>query len=165
MPTATDVLVDSLVSSRNFIVAFSKDLTPAELLHRTCPQANCVAWLLGHLSLTDRRVAALTAGPAAAAAFAPLPDGFDKRFGQKDGAPMAADFGDTSGLLATFEQTRDTFVELVKGLDPAALDRPVDHPRFRTVYGAINFVGGLHTAMHAGQVTMARRSLGRPPLF
>jgi hypothetical protein len=165
MPSATDVLVDSLVSSKNFIVGYCRDLTPAEYLHRTSPSGNCVAWLLGHLSLTDRRVSGLVLGADAVASYPPLPDGFDKRFGQKDGAPQAADFGDTADLLATFERTRDRFVELVREVDPAILDRPVDHPRFKTVYGAINFVGGAHTAMHAGQITAIRRSLGRPPLF
>lgn len=162
MLTAIDVLVHSLTSSKGLVAWYCKDLTPAEYLHRPCPAANCVAWLLGHLTLSDRRVQALTLGPAD---LPPLPDGFEQRFGQKDGAPQAADFGDVSGLLARFEQGRDRFVERVRAADAATLERAVEHPRFKTVYEAINFVGGLHTTMHAGQISMVRRTLGRPPLF
>ena len=37
------------------------------------------------------------------------------------------------------------------------------HPMFATIGELANFMA-LHAAMHAGQVTIIRRSLGRPPI-
>lgn len=163
MPTAIDVLVNSLAGSRELVLGYSQDLTPAEYLHRPTPASNCVAWLLGHLILTDRRVMSLA---MEVTNLPPLPEGFDKRFSRDPGCPQATDFGDISGLLPLFKQTRDLLIATLQSIDPAVLEKPlgITHARFNTRWGAVNFMG-LHSAMHAGQITIIRRSLGKPPLI
>jgi uncharacterized damage-inducible protein DinB len=163
MPTPNEPIVYSLSFSRGAVRMFTEDLTPQEMLHRTAPTANCAAWLVGHLTLTDRGMLkrlGVTDLP-------PLPDAdFEQRFSRDAGCPQADAFGDVSTLLATFEAHRDRLIALATSLTPAQLDQPLDkpHPRFKTVGELLAFMS-LHTCIHAGQLTMIRRGLGRPPVI
>ena len=49
---------------------------------------------------------------------------------------------------------------------PANPDQPVEKPMpmFTSLGEMVNFMA-LHTTMHAGQITIIRRSLGRPPVI
>lgn len=163
MLTPTDILIHSLTASRELVHRFVADLSPAEYLYRPTEKSNCVAWLLGHLTLSDRRVMGLILGIAD---LPQLPDGFEKRFGRDEGSPQSAEFGDVSPLLPLFLETRDLLISHVRSLDPALLNQPIpmSHPRFKIIFEAINFMG-IHASMHAGQITIIRRGLGRPPLF
>ncbi|HTL30449.1 MAG TPA: DinB family protein [Tepidisphaeraceae bacterium] len=160
MSTAQDMIANSLTSSKGLVTRYTSDLTPKEYLHRITPQANCVAWLLGHLTLSDRRLVTMLGGSPPA-----LPDGFEKQFSRDEGCPQANEFGDTTRLLSIFEQTRDALINAARSASNEQLDKPIDTPRpmFKTVGEMANFYS-LHTAMHAGQITMIRRHLGKPPL-
>lgn len=157
---STNLLVFGLEGSQKLMNRFCADLTPAEYLHRPCVKANCAAWLLGHLALTDRRLLTLlgTEGPV-------LPDGFEKRFSRDPGAPEADDFGDPSILLPIFNDHRTRLIAAVKAATPEMLAWPLEkaHPMFNTI-GEMAAFFSIHTALHAGQITIVRRSLGRPPV-
>ena len=161
MPTANDILVHSLTTSRMMARRFTEDLKPNELLHRPAANANCAAWLLGHLTLSNRSVAAKFNADLPA-----LPEGFERRFGQKESAPQANDFGDCSQLLTTLEQSFDALIAAVKRATPEQLATPTERqsPMFKTLGEVANFMA-LHAAMHIGQITIIRRSLGRPPII
>jgi hypothetical protein len=162
MPTANDVLVHSLTASAAQLGRYTADLTPQEYLHRPCAGGNTTAWIIGHLVLTDRN--ALTR--AGAADLPALPDGFEKRFARDAEAARADEFGDVTLLMPLFNQHRQRLIDAARRLSPDALAKPQDkpHPMFATLGEYLNYVAGLHVAMHAGQITIIRRSLGRPPL-
>jgi len=71
-----------------------------------------------------------------------------------------------STLMPLFDEHRNRLVAAVKAAPPGLLDKPLDkpHPLFSTVGEVATFLA-LHGAMHAGQITIIRRSLGRPPLI
>ena len=161
MPTANEILVHSLRTSQALLQRYVADLTPQEMLHRPAPAANCAAWLIGHLVLVERNALkrlGVTDLPA-------LPDGFEKRFSRDEGCPQASAFGDVTGLMPLFDQHRARLIDAVMRAPAAQLDAPIEppHPMFKTVAEATNFYAA-HVAMHAGQVTIIRRSLGRPPI-
>jgi hypothetical protein len=145
------------------LMRFTEDLQPQEYLHRPTPKANCAAWLIGHLALTDRNMLKKVCNVSD---LPPLPEGFEKRFSRDEGCPQAEDFGDVKILRDIFNQHRDRFVAEVQKMTPDQLAKPSEreHPMFRTAGEMINFMA-LHTAMHVGQITIIRRSLGRPPLI
>jgi len=161
MKTAIDVIVNGLTESQAYLHRFIDDLKPAEFLHRPSPKANCAAWILGHLTLTDRR--GLTA--LKVSELAKLPDGFEKRFGRDEAAAMALEFGDLTILPRIFDENRKQLIDAVKRTPLEQLNAPLpfEHPRFKTPGEMVSFYC-LHTAMHAGQITYIRRSLGRPPI-
>jgi uncharacterized damage-inducible protein DinB len=161
MQTPQDAIVASLSVSLNLMRRYCADLTPTEYLHRPTPKANCAAWLLGHLILTERRALA----NLGVAELPQLPDGFEKRFARTDDAPSATEFGDVTTLLALFEQHRTMLIEATKRATLDTINKPLEKPLpiFSTVGEMVNFMAQ-HATMHAGQITIIRRSLGRPPV-
>ncbi|MGH7179367.1 MAG: DinB family protein [Tepidisphaeraceae bacterium] len=162
MQTINDVIAHSLTNSKGMLRRFCDDLQPKEYLHRPTPKANCAAWLIGHLTLADRRCMTLLG----ASDMPSLPDGFEKRYARDETAPHQSDFPDVPNLLSIFEKNRDMLIAVVKRATPDQLNKPLEKtfPMFSTVGEMISFMS-LHTAMHAGQITIIRRSLGRPPLI
>lgn len=164
MNSANDAIVFGLEASRKLVVRFVDDLTPPEMLHRPTAAANCAAWLVGHLILVERN--ALKAAGVAAEELPPLPDGFEKRFSRDEGCPQAAEFGETATLLPMFLHHRELLMARVRQLTPEQLARPREkpHPMFTTVGEMLQFIGTVHTSMHAGQISTIRRTLGKPPV-
>ena len=162
MNTPSDAIVHSLTVSKNLLVRYVEDLSAEEYLHRPVPAANCVAWLLGHLTLTDRRAMSAAFG---AENLPSLPEGFDKKFSRSAGCPQASDFGDVTTLLPLFVIHRDLLIEKCRTATPVQLSTELEkpHPMFSTPGEMLSFIS-VHSAMHAGQITIIRRSLGRPPL-
>ncbi len=157
--TPNDVIVHSLTRSQLLLQRYIKDLTPDEYLHRATPSANCVAWTVGHLILTERRAL----GAFGVTDLPALPDGFEKRFSRDDGCPQATEFGDVSVLMPLFDKHRALLIDAVKRSGDEQLSKAVPEPRpiFGTFGEMANFMA-LHVSLHAGQITMTRRSLGRP---
>ena len=160
MPTATDVLVHALSCTQLMVQRFTADLGPADYLHRPTPKANCAAWTLGHLALSDRHVL-----KQLGIELPPLPEGFDKRFSRDEGCPQAKDFGDVSQILPIFNEHRTRLIEAIKAAPPERFEKSMEkpHPMFKTFGEYVTFMAA-HTAMHVGQITIIRRSLGRPPI-
>jgi uncharacterized damage-inducible protein DinB len=154
----------ALEFSARMIDMYFADLTPAELLHRPTAAANCPAWTLGHLILSERWMASMVG--ASESTLPPLPEGFERRFSRADNAPAADDYGDTSTLLPLFHAHRRALVAAVKAAPVEKLAEPQANRMnlFSTVGEAILF-NALHQTMHAGQVTITRRALGRPPVI
>ena len=161
MPTPNDVVAHALTCTHLMVNRFTADLQPAEYLHRPTEKANCAAWTIGHLALSDR--GALKRMEVQD--LPPLPEGFEKRFSRDEGCPQAGDFGDVAQILPVFNAHRERLINAVKSAPPAQFDRPLEkpHPMFKTLGEFLTFMAA-HTAMHVGQITVIRRSLGRPPL-
>lgn len=156
------LLAFSIRSSAGLVEMLAKDLSPADLVHRPVDKANCAAWTIGHLTVAAKGMAAR----ANIAGVPPLPEGFEARFGQKDGAPAASDFGDVSQLLPMLRKYTEIIASAVEKMTPEQLDHKLEKPMpiFATVGEMVAFIP-IHNAMHAGQISTIRRSLGMPPVF
>jgi len=161
MSTPNDLIAHALRDSMFMLKRFTDDLGPDEYLHRPTEKANCAAWLIGHLALSDRSVLERLGAKDLPA----LPEGFTKRFSRDEGCPQAGDFGDVSQIWPVFEKHRTALINTVQRAPLELLDKPVEkpHPMFATLGELANFMA-LHVALHAGQITIIRRSLGRPPM-
>jgi uncharacterized damage-inducible protein DinB len=160
--TPTDVIVFALKKAQFLIHRFVDDLKPHEFEHQPCDGANCTAWILGHLALTDRRQLAWLG----ATNLPPLPAGFEERFlTTRTKAEQQAGYGDPKELIAAFDAHRDALIAFVPGVSAEKLAEPapVARPMFSTCGEAVLFMA-LHVSMHAGQLSTIRRSLGYPPV-
>jgi uncharacterized damage-inducible protein DinB len=160
--TPTEAIGYSLTTSKKMVHRFVDDLKPEQFEYQPCSGANCVAWILGHLALTDRR--SLTW--LGVTDLPPLPPGFEERF--KTTRTTAGDqkgYGEPVELVRVFDEHRDRLIAAVPKADPARFTEP---PTFQTPLFSDRGEGllfmGLHTAMHMGQLSVIRRSLGYPPL-
>ena len=160
MPTGNDAIAYALITSQALFKRFMEEMTPQDYLHRPTPKANCAAWIIGHLTLSERGVLKRLGAP-----LPELPEGFEHRFSQNEGCPQAAEFGDVTQLMPLYEEHRNRLIAAVKAAPVEQLDKPLDrpHPLFRTLGEVVMFMA-LHGTMHAGQISTIRRSLGRPPL-
>jgi hypothetical protein len=162
MSALNDALVHSLTISQKLLNRYCEDLTPEEYVKRACAGGNTTAWILGHLILTERQAL----GRVGVADLPALPEGFEKRFGRDEAAARASEFGDVGVLLPLFNRHRQMLIDAVRGAGADVLEKPLEkpHPLIGTrVWEVVNFMGS-HVNMHAGQVTMIRRSMGKPPI-
>lgn len=162
MPASpNDVIAFALKASHTRFHAFVDDLKPEEFEAQPIPGVNSVAWMLGHLAMTDRRVVGMFGVEVP-----PLPDGFEVKFKTtKQAAVEQKGLGDPKVLLALFDQYRLLLIETARTADSETLNRPLPnpHPLFATVGEAVAFMA-VHVGLHAGQITVIRRALGYPPV-
>lgn len=162
MATAQEMISHSLRAACLMAHRFLDDLKPAEFLHQPCPGANCAAWIVGHLARTAHRQLQFLK----ATDIPPLPAGFDEKFAAtKAAAPAAKDFGDARDLVQLFDSLHERLIAEALRLPDTALagPPPFASPLFSNLGEAMNFMG-MHIAMHLGQVSIIRRSLGYPPV-
>lgn len=160
--TTHELLAAAYRMGRQMIHRFCDDLTEEEFHHQPVPGANSAAWIVGHLAVTARR----TAERLGATDLPPLTEAFVARFSvTKAPAGDQTDLGDKTELLALFDACVEKLIAAVGQLPPEALTGPPPNPGpFASNYAEAVLFGALHVALHAGQLTTIRRSLGRPPL-
>ena len=163
--TGIDAIRTSLRSTQHLVTWFLGDLADADLLVRPVDGANCIAWQLGHLIQSERRM--ITA-ELPGAGFPDLPAGFAERH-TKDTAAVdpPKGFADKATYLGVFAQTRETTIAALATLADADLDRPNTGPMaaIAPTLGAVFLLAANHSLMHAGQFSVVRRKLGKPILF
>ena len=165
MSAANDMIVYSLEVSRKLFDRYFGDLKPADFDHHAAPGTNSAAWVAGHLVLTDRMALAALG----VTDLPPLPDGFDAQFPVTRVAAPPEQAHVTSGpeLIELFHATRARLIAAAAAAPPgvlgAAAKTSAPVPVFQTVGEMVAFMG-VHTALHLGQVTIIRRSLGYPPV-
>ena len=145
-------------------LAYLADMTDAELLVRPVPEANHIAWQLGHLVAAEHDLIEMIAPGS----MPKLPAGFKEKHTKQTATsddPKA--FCTKAEYLKLFkEQRAGTLAALAKMSEPE-LSKPAPEPvrsHLETVGDVFSMQGG-HLLMHAGQWAVVRRKLGRKPLF
>jgi len=155
------LLAHAYTTARKLVHMMVDDLTADEWLHQPVPGANCAAWIVGHLTLITRgallrnRVHGLPDFPA---------DRKAKVTATNQLAGEQVGFGEPKELLALFDAHIEAYVTWLGSVTDEALaaETATRVPFSTTLAEAIQF-GALHIAMHTGQLTTIRRSLGKPP--
>ena len=162
LSTPNEAIAYGLRTSKALFHRFLDDLKAEEFEKQPIAGANCAAWVVGHLTMTDRR----TLAGLGVTDLPELPAGFEPRFATtRTLAGSQCGYGDAKQLVALFDAHRDRLIAAVLAADPAKLKEApaVQSPLFADKGEAALFMG-LHTAMHMGQITLIRRSLGYPPV-
>lgn len=157
---------ERIEQARRYTRQFLNDLTPEEWFWSPPQIATHIAWQVAHIAVSQyalclRRIRGRTDADQAF-----LPDAFFDRF--KLGSQPAAGARNNPPLeeiLRVFETVyRKSLSELAERTDEE-LDMPVDppHPAFKTKLGAVQYAP-VHELVHAGQIALMRRLMGKPPL-
>ena len=153
----------SLTLAREVTTMLLADLSDADLLVRPVPDANHIAWQLGHLIVSEHKM--LT---DAGFKMPDLPDGFaqshDKEMATSDDASK---FHKKEQYLAWMEQQRSATLALLAAVSDADLDKPTPESmhEYAATAGAVFSLIGIHEMMHAAQFVAVRRKLDKPVLI
>jgi hypothetical protein len=161
--TPNDVLANAYTMAARLFHRMVDDLTPDEFLRQPVPGANSAAWVVGHLTNTLRNSLRRLGGTD----LPELPTGLAGKFvATKQAAGEQTDLGDPKELLRLFDGYVDRLIALLRTLpvDRLATVPEVRPPLATNLGEAIQF-GALHIAMHTGQLSTIRRSLGKPPIL
>jgi hypothetical protein len=161
---ARDAIKIALNSTKDMLNSYLADFSDADLLVRPVPQANHIAWQLGHLISSEGKIGA--AIPSAS--YPELPAGWSDRHGKGTAATEPPKgFATKAEYLALFNQARAVTLQAVEKLSDADMDKPTtgNMARWAPTIGALLMLQSNHTLMHAGQFTVVRRKLGKPILF
>ena len=161
--TAKDVLTDLLTSTKNMLGMFLADLSDADLQVRPVPDANNIAWQIGHLVAAE-----VGLGTILGFKYADLPPVISI-LGSGKSSQTHPDGGNLSKAqyLALFNGARDATIAGLAAMPEADLDKPNDGPMksMAPTLGAILGLACNHTMMHCGQFSVVRRLLKKPVLF
>jgi hypothetical protein len=160
---AKDVLRQNVEFGHMVTRSYVDDLTDAELLVRSVPGANHIAWQLGHIILGTQHMLGMLGHQAS-----PLPEGFEAAHNAETSkSDDAAQFATKAEYVALLEQMKAATLAAIDATPESALDHPSPEAMREyapTVAAALGVVG-LHGLMHAGQFVPIRRKLGKPPLY
>jgi hypothetical protein len=160
---AKDVIRQVTEFSHMLVRNYVDDLSDADLLVRSVPGANHIAWQMGHMIAgTGHMLKAL--GHAAP----DLPAGFDAAYTPETSmSDDAARFASKTEYLALANQMKEASLKAIDATPENSLDQPGPESMREyapTVASALLILGS-HWMMHAGQFIPIRRKLGKKPLF
>lgn len=156
-----DAIRSSIGLSERVIRAYINDLSDSDLLIRAVPGMNCVAWQLGHLISTERRLMEMVAPGVSPE----LPVGFAEAHNKEaSGSDEHSGFRTLAEYQAVWKSQRSATLDALESFPESELDRtdPDRFPPFAPTAGAIFMMCGNHPLMHAGQFVPVRRLTGKP---
>jgi hypothetical protein len=158
---ARDVIRNSIEAAQQIAQGYLEDLGEADLLVRPVPQANHIAWQLGHLVEAEHEMV----NAACPGSMPALPAGFKEKH-TKEAAKLddPKAFCTKAEYLKLWSEQRAGTLAALDKLTEADLDKPSPVHFVKTV-GALFNMMGVHPLMHVGQWAIVRRKLGRKPLF
>ena len=159
---------DALRSSANFssmvLKSYVSDLSDTDLMQRPTKGCNHLAWQLGHLISSEVQ---LLEGIAPGQGVT-LPAGFSEAHSKDQcGDDNAANFLSKDAYVELFDQVRAASLSALDSYPDADLDKPGPE-QMRSVCPTIGDMFTLiatHPMMHAGQLVVVRRNLGKPILI
>jgi hypothetical protein len=161
--SAKNLLCQSIEMGHFVTRSYVEDLADADLLVRSVPKANHIAWQLGHLIGSVRGMLAGIGQPAPA-----LPEGFEAAHTRETSASDdPAKFFAKSQYLGLMDQMKTASLSAVEATPENQIDSPGPESmrEYAPTVGAVLMLLGTHWLMHAGQFVPIRRKLGKPPLF
>lgn len=146
------------------VQGYLADLDDEHLLMRPHPEANHIAWQLGHLISAEHRLNNMVCPDSMPA----LPDGFEEKHGKETAASDdPAAFCTKAEYLAAMEEQRNGTLALLDRLSDEELSQPSPEQlqMLGPTVGAVIAAQSAHWMMHAGQWVIVRRELGKPAMF
>jgi uncharacterized damage-inducible protein DinB len=145
--------------SESLLSAFK---TPRDWTFQVHPQANHALWFAGHVGTVDNFMISLLAPEKAVEK-----PGYREKFGM--GSRPTADpdaYPPPAEVLAFMRERRQAVLDLLAALEEEDLQRacPKGAPPMMPDMASVFEAAAWHEALHAGQVTVARRALGHPPM-
>jgi hypothetical protein len=142
---------------------YVEDLSDGDLLVRSVPGTNHIAWQLGHMISGKKEMIEMLGHQTPS-----LPQGFTERYTKETAAlDDPARFDKKTDYLGLVEQAKTSALAAVDATPEDALDAPGPEAmrEYAPTIASVLTLLGTHWLMHAGQFVPVRRKLGKPALF
>jgi len=160
---AKDAMKQVIEFSHLLVRMYVEDLSDQDLLVRSVPGANHIAWQLGHAAVGTAYVLDLLGHQPPE-----LPSGFAEKYTKETAASDDPTAFDTKAVyLSLADAMKAASLAAVDATAEADLDKPGPESmrEYAPTVAAVLMLLGSHWLMHAGQFVPIRRKLGKPPLF
>jgi DinB superfamily len=159
---AKDAIKSALNSTQSMLGMYLADLSDADLLVRPVPNANHIAWQLGHLINSEPELIHMELPDAP---YPKLPAGFAEQHSKTTAAvDPPKGFGTKAEYLALAKEVRTATLALLDRVDVSRASTG-KMAKWAPTLADLFLMLSTHTMMHAGQFTVVRRKLGKPLLM
>lgn len=161
--TSKDAIKHTIDFCHQVLTAYISDMSDADLTVRPVPEANHIAWQLGHLITSEHQMMT-----GLGHQMPELPAGFAEAYTKETSkSDDPAKFQKKQEYRAEMARQREATLSALQRTDEADLDQPgpEEMREYAPTVGAILNLIGAHELMHAGQFVPVRRKLGKPILF
>jgi uncharacterized damage-inducible protein DinB len=160
------IAIRQIESAREYTTQLLQDLTDEEWFWSPTPLQSTVAWQVGHLAMAEYGLCLFRQRGRAEIDSELMSGAFRKKFmrGTTPGVHRE-DYPNREEILSVLQRVHEQALRELPTFDGPALDGPMDRPYFgyATRYGCLLFAGH-HEMIHAGQIGMLRRLMGKPPV-
>jgi hypothetical protein len=163
MLSVKDMIRNQIKFGDMLVTSYLGDLSDADLLVRSVPGANHIAWQLGHLITSAQSILQKLGHESA-----PLPAGFaEKHVKETAASDDPAKFYPKAEYLRLHGKMLESMFAALDKTSESALEEPGPESmrEYAPTKAATFMLLGNHPVMHAGQFVPIRRKLGKPPLF
>ena len=158
--------VDRIDRARHYTLDLIRDVDDGDWFRQPAPGQSHVAWQVGHLAMAEYALALMRVRDAQPGDREILSREFRRHFGKGSTPdPDPANNPSPVEIRQVLDRVHEQVRVEIPGLNDedlsAALVEP--HPMFDTKLGALHFCAD-HEYLHAGQIGLLRRLLGKAPL-
>ncbi len=144
-------------------MSYVQDLADADFLLRPVPGMNHIAWQLGHLITSTKKMLGWLGQPSPA-----LPTGFEEGYTKETaGSDDPKKFATKDVYLDLAAKSKAASLAALDVIPESKLDDPGPEQvrEYAPTVAALLTMLATHWLMHAGQFIAVRRKLGKPPMF
>ncbi|MBX3416221.1 MAG: DinB family protein [Pirellulaceae bacterium] len=160
------IAIRQIESAREYTLNLLQDLGEDEWYWTPTPAFSTVAWQVGHLAMAEYGLCLFRQRGRAEVDSELMSGAFRKKFmrGTTPGTSRE-DYPSRNEILQVLQRVHEQVLQELPNFDGPALDEPMDRPYFgfATRYGSLLFAGH-HEMIHAGQIGVLRRLMGKSPL-
>ena len=159
--------VDRIDKARRYTLELLDDIEDGDWFRQPAEGVTHIAWQVGHLAMAEYALALMRVRDSQPGDRDIISRDFRRHFGKGTAPdPDPASNPSPAETLEVFHAVHRQVLEEVPQLDESTLTAPLPephHPMFVTRLGALHFCAD-HEYLHAGQIGLLRRLLGKEPL-
>lgn len=166
MRTRLDIAIGNMQFARNYMLGLIHDLTDDEWFWAPSAGMTHIAWQIGHLAMAQYALTLLRVRGKLPEDEGLISNQFFRKF-QKGSAPSAdrGEYPSSTEIRAVLDRVHAQALSELAHYTDQQLDvkLPEPHAVFDTKLGSVFFCSA-HEMLHAGQIGLLRRLMGKAPL-
>lgn len=165
-PTRLEIALKHIEFARSYSTELIQDIEPEDWFWQPAEGVTHIAWQVGHMAMAQYGLTLFRQRGRQPIDLELMSGKFRKRFARGT-TPSANrdDYPTPEEILTVFHRVHEQMLIEVPTYPDQELDEPVDPPYagYATRYGAL-LLAGDHEMIHAGQIGLLRRLIGKPPI-